>query len=336
MGVRVIYENTNLGTKLIKLRFRNFPDEKVSQQLFEQLSEIVELATGDIVKISKNISDKVDLEITGPYNQNSDLYSTPLFKKLKRFGYIVFTNGKHLAKRELAAGIQPNKTAKKNIWYTGENMRPPQGTWDGYLSFDINLPNDRSAYLPLWFLTSTNLLKSTTKTYWGAEVPTMNELMDGRKFVHRKKRFVATFIGRAYPIRMHAIEVLNQIGRIDIFGAASRNQIKTPYKLSNKYKFVMCFENDIYPGYVTEKPFEAYLTGAIPLYYGFDSLGYLNSKSIVNLLDFKNMNEWANYIDELNNSNKMFKEVYEQPILLKKPSLNKTLNLIRNILEIYP
>ena len=95
----------------------------------------------------------------------------------------------------------------------------------------------------------------------------------------------------------------------------------------------MCFENDIYPGYVTEKPLEAYITGAIPLYYGLDSLGYLNSKSIVNLLDYKNMDEWISYINELNNSDSIFKEVYEQPILRKKPSLNKTLNLIQNILK---
>ena len=195
MGVRINNENENLGGLLIKLRFRNFSDEKSCQQV----AEIVELATGEIVKISRNISEQVDLEITGPYNQDSDLFSTPLAKKLKRFGYVVFTNGKHLTKRNLATGIQPNKTAKKNIWYTGENVRPPQGTWDGYLSFDTNLPNDRSAYLPLWFLTSTNLLKSTTKTYWGAEVPTMNELMNGRKFIHKKKRFVACTFG--IPIR---------------------------------------------------------------------------------------------------------------------------------------
>jgi hypothetical protein len=317
---------------MVKVRFRNFPDEKSCQQL----TEIVELATGEIVNVSRNINEKVDLEITGPYNQNSDLYSTPLAKKIKRFGYVTFTNGKHLTKRDLATGIQPNKKAKRNIWYTGENARPPQGTWDGYLSFDTNLPSERSAYLPLWFLTSTNLLKSTTNTYWGAKVPTMNELMSGRKFVNRKRRFVATFIGKAYPIRMHAIEALNQAGRIDIFGTAARNQIQFPYKIAENYKFIMCFENDIYPGYVTEKPFEAYIAGAIPLYYGLDSFGYLNSKSIVNLLDYKNIDEWVSFINELNSSDRIFKEVYEQPILKKKPSLDKILNLIQNILEIWP
>ena len=313
---------------MLKIRFRDM-DEKS----FAPLMELVELATNQPVKLSKNIMDNVDLEITGPYGGSSDSYKTPFTKRIKRLGYITFTNGKHFTRRDLATGIQPNKKANKNVWYSGENTRPPQGEWDGYMAFDTNLSKKRHAYLPLWFLTSTNLLKCTTETYWGSRVPTLNELLGGRKLKIRKKKFAASFIGKSYPMRLHAIEALSEINRIDIYGTSVRNQIKVPAKIAARYRYILCFENDIYPGYVTEKPLEAYIAGAIPLYFGFDVKKYLNSKAIVNLFDFQDIKSWVAFINELEKSYNMFKQTYEQPILVKKPDLNDALNLIKSILE---
>ena len=75
---------------------------------------------------------------------------------------------------------------------------------------------------------------------------------------------------------------LSKIKNVDVYGAAVRRPIADPSKIAPDYKFILCLENDLYPGYVTEKPFEAYLSGAIPLYYGLDNLGFLNQKSIIN------------------------------------------------------
>ena len=314
---------------MITIRFRDFPDEKS----YKYFIELIEIATGESVSVCKNIRKNVDLEVTGPYGGDSNSYKTPLAKKIKRLGYISLTNGRHLSLRSLTTGIQPTKSARKNIWYSGENVRPPQGNWDGYLGFDTNLPANRSVYFPLWFLTSTNLFKSTTETYWGNKVPNISELTEGRKFIHKRKKFTVSFIGRSYSMRLHALEALSKIGKVDVFGEAARNQIKSPAIIAHKYRYVMCFENDAYPGYVTEKPIEAYLTGAIPLYYGLDPEKYLNSNAIVNLADFKNITEWVEEIYKIDNKNSIFKEIYEQPILLKKPTLNDALTLVRKVLE---
>jgi hypothetical protein len=120
---------------LITIRFRDFPGKKS----YGHFIELIEIATEQSVKVCESIRKNVDLEITGPYNGNSDSHKTPLTIKLKRFGYVSMTNGRHLAKRNLSTGLQPIKTAKKNIWYSGENVRAPQGIWDGFLSFDTNL-----------------------------------------------------------------------------------------------------------------------------------------------------------------------------------------------------
>jgi len=315
---------------LITIRFRDFLDKNSHLHFIE----LVEIATGHKVKVVESIKANVDLEITGPYGGNSDSYSTPFSKRFKRLGYISFTNGRHLARRDLAVGIQPSKTARKNIWYTGENERPPQGEWDGYLTFDTKMPNERSAYFPLWFLTSTDLFTSTNETYWGGKVPSLNDLMDGRKLKFLNKKFAATFIGKNYPMRLHAIEFLSKINKVDVFGDSVRNKIKVPAEIAKNYRYIMCFENDIYPGYITEKPFEAYLAGTVPLYFGFDVEGFINPKAVINLLDFDGFESWINYIKDIENSAVKYKKVYEQPLLLKRPELSNIINLLRKILEV--
>jgi hypothetical protein len=313
---------------MIRVRFRNFPGEKS----YGHFIELVEMATGEKVKLCQNQSSKVELEITGPYGGDSDHYKTPFLKKIKRLGYVSVTNGQHLTKRNLATGIQPTKSAAKNIWYSGENVRPPQGTWDGYLSFDTKLPKDRSVYLPLWYLTSTDLFKSTTESYWGGKTPKISELTEGRTLVAQRKKFAVAFLGRGYSMRMHAVEAISDIGVIDIFGEVARNKVKNPSKIASKYRYVMCFENDLYPGYVTEKPIEAYLSGAIPLYWGLDSRGFLNPKAVINLNDFDGMEKWTNYIDKVENDFYLFKKIYEQPILVKQPDLKEVIGLFRKVL----
>lgn len=313
---------------MIKIRFRNFP----SDGAYLQFVELVEISTNDQVTVIQDNKAVVDLEITGPYCNEPDKYLTPLTKRLKRGSYILFTHGAHLSRRDLSTGIQPLKTAKKNIWYSGENERPPQGLWDGYLAFDTNLPNDRSAYLPLWFITSTDLFKSTKQTYWGNKVPSINQLLDGRSYKKSKKRFTSAFLGKNYSMRLHAIEILSKIGRVDVFGESVRNKIHVPTLVAQKYRFVMCFENDIYPGYVTEKPFEAYLSGTIPLYYGHDVMNYLNPRAIINLLDFKSIVKWANYVNRVENNENLYKKIYEQPLLIQKPSLDPAIKLIQKVL----
>lgn len=314
---------------MITVRFRDFPGESS----YNHFCELIELATHQKVVISRDVSAIVDLEITGPYGGDSNSYKTPLNKKIMRLGYIAVSSGRHLSKRNLTAGIQPSKKALKSIWYTGENVRPPQGTWNGYLSFDTNLPKDRNVYFPLWFLTSTDLFKTTTNSYWGGKVPRIEELTQGRIFSREKKKFVASFIGKMYPMRLHAIEALSKIGRVDIFGESARNKVNTPSKVARDYKFTLCFENDIYPGYVTEKPLESYLSGTVPLYYGLDTLGYLNPSAMVNLLDFSNISDWMEKIAHIESNLSAYKEVYEQPMLLKTPSLEEAINLFRNVLK---
>lgn len=300
--------------------------------LYQHFKELIEMATAENVEIVEPNSCLIDLEITGPYAPSLNEIKTPFVKKVMRGGYVTFTKGRHLSRRDLAVGVQPSNHAKKNIWFTGENIRPPQGSWDGYFSFDTNLPSDRSIYFPAWFWTSTNLFNSTQKTYWGSDVPTIDQLLQERKFERKRKKFCVSFIGKTYPLRLHALEELSKIKPVDVYGQSTRKIVHSPNVKAKDYNYILCFENDIYPGYVTEKPFEAYTSGTIPLYNGFDKLGYLNSAACINLFEFDDLSSWSQYILEVDNEITLYKSIYEQPLLIKRPSLQPAINLIKKLL----
>jgi hypothetical protein len=311
------------------MRFKDLPKDGV----WDCLIELVQMSSGRDVKVVQDFDTLVDLEITGPYGGNSDDYKTPFGKRLARFGYVTFTKGKHLKSRKLSTGVQPSKMAKKNFWYSGENVRPPQGEWDLYLGFDNNLDPARSVYFPLWYLTSTNLFSCVKKSYWGFKIPTIEELLAARVFTQKKKKFVAAFLGKSYPMRLHAIEALSRIGSIDVYGTAARRPVDDPSKIASDYNFILCLENDAYPGYVTEKPFEAYLSGAIPLYYSIDNLGFLNQNAMINLANYPNISEWASRVGEVSRNIDEYKFIYEQPLLDRVPSLDLAVAKIQKILK---
>jgi hypothetical protein len=71
------------------------------------------------------------------------------------------------------------------------------------------------------------------------------------------------------------ISQLSQIGQIDFLDMydnvlKSKSCYNSPelIQIYSKYKFIICFENSKTPGYVTEKIFNVFLSGSIPIYDG--------------------------------------------------------------------
>ncbi|KAF4705996.1 Alpha (1,3) fucosyltransferase [Perkinsus olseni] len=67
------------------------------------------------------------------------------------------------------------------------------------------------------------------------------------------------------------------------------------------YKFVIAMENRMVPGYVTEKIVNAFLAGAIPIYYGDSAVDSLfNRESFIDLADFEDFRSAAEFVVSLN------------------------------------
>lgn len=210
-----------------------------------------------------------------------------------------------------------------NIWFSGENLRPPLDIpFDGFLSFDLDKFDGRNTYFPLIYLSlnpyETNRHPRLGKNYEASF------LTEKRKLSQEKIPNSICIIAGPHPIRTAAIDALRKDFRVDLFGGIGNSRLEEKYSIARKYQYMICLENDLYPGYVTEKLVEAYVCETVPLYWGQTTgSNYLNYASMFNLNDFVSIGGWAETIS--NTSNVEYVRKYEQPLLLFPPPINQTL-----------
>jgi len=167
-----------------------------------------------------------------------------------------------------------------NVWYSGENSRIPSSEgWDVFLSNESDDSLDNVVFLPFWatrFGSSVEEAKNVQKEY-----------MSSRSLVETHREGICAIIGNPEPVRLNFIKHLNKSIPVDVFGTITGQTVPDKIALLQKYSMNVCFENDIYPNYVTEKAFESWKGGCVPIWWGDDKDGYLNSKALVKLEDGK-------------------------------------------------
>lgn len=78
---------------------------------------------------------------------------------------------------------------------------------------------------------------------------------------------------------------MNNMGSIDNLYTGTRWEIKRQF--IGSYKFTVAFENYAYPGYQTEKLYDAMLSNSIPIYCGDQNVTEIfNYKSFINVYDY--------------------------------------------------
>lgn len=169
-----------------------------------------------------------------------------------------------------------NNSRTQKIWYTAENLRMPHSSeFDFHLTFDLETYQGKNVYLPLWIVELGKGFKEAQEM--------QTHLMQPRRISTGIRKFACIVINNPEPVRMNFLVELQKIGEVDCFGKAFNNPIPNKEVLISNYDFNVCFENDLYPGYITEKVIQAYLAGCIPIYYGLDKLGHLNSQAMINV-----------------------------------------------------
>lgn len=314
-------------SKPITLRFVNWVDPE--RQGITFFSSLIEKVTGRNVSIVEHPTSKVDIEFVSVYGQQ---IIPSITTRAYRFFHSYLPNGIPFKGGKHTPNQQPTGNSRFSIFFTGENERPPEGRWDAYLTFDTHGYGGRNEYLPLWWITSSDLLIPTVSPYLGKEIH-LDELMKERVSDYKsRKKFCVAFIGKAYPFRMHALTALSKVGRVDVYGGIARNTPRNSaiekFKISQDYKFVFAFENDLFPGYVTEKAPEAWTTGAIPLYWGYDIKKSLNPAAMLNLMNYPNLDSYVAHVAEIEKSESKWLEIANRPLLLERPSLDPVITLL--------
>ena len=224
------------------------------------------------------------------------------------------------------APVAPAADARVSIWFTGENRRPPLGGWDLCLSFDGDSTSLANCHLPLWWLLFPELLlpsvpEATAETFLGRGL-TLDEVCSARVAERRgRDRFACAFFGNPEPLRLHAVRALSRIAPVDVFGAVGGRRVAAKQDVASRYRFVLCFENTAAPGYVTEKPFDAWGAGAVPLWNGLDVQGFLIDAALVNYAQFPGMDEFCAHVARLDADAAAWAATASQPLLRRRPSL---------------
>lgn len=221
------------------------------------------------------------------------------------------------------------KNAKKRVWYTSENIRPPyQRDLNLTFSFDQDPLNGMNFYLPLWQLHLDHQKEHgrplNPNSALGRAID-MQKLLEKRQLDtgnFTSKKFACAFVANPQPTRLRLIDELSKYGKVDVFGLHSGRSVRNKYEVAREYNFFICPENDYFPGYVTEKLLDAYMCETVPIYWGDLGLDlYINRSAHINLSSFKSISELAMNIAGLNVDS--YKEIYEQPFLSKEVELTK-------------
>jgi len=207
-----------------------------------------------------------------------------------------------------------------NIWYTAENIRPLlDSKFDAFLSYDLDTFMGANHYLPLWLCR----LGPTTK------IANENQLLLTREreiSEYRSKNFAAV-VSNPEQIRAHFIACLQRKEKVEIFGKLGK-RISNKDETLNKFNFNICFENDLYPGYVTEKAVEAYLSGCIPIWRGNDAGQFFNKDAIIDVTEMSVV-EAVREVQRISKDFELMNKMKSTPLLRKTIDLNEIILNLR-------
>ena len=101
------------------------------------------------------------------------------------------------------------------------------------------------------------------------------------------------------------------------------SDIREKREIMSGFKFALCFENCIFPGYITEKIFDCFLSGCIPIYFGApDITDFVPSETFIDFRLFGNYSNLDKFLRAMTESdaNKYLNAARE---FVHSPSFNK-------------
>lgn len=216
-----------------------------------------------------------------------------------------------------------------NIFYTGENLNNER--FKKYLDiwhndkFDLKIGYDHSEdikvlRLPLWILYMFEPESDFKEIKERVNKISIKEYDDKKKFCS----IVASHDWNG--IRGEIIDALASFGEVKS-GGIYRNNTSDLKRIFNDNKinfikqfiFNICPENSDYPGYVTEKIFQAFEAGCIPIYWGSENnpeSQIINKNAVLFWEKGKNNNTTLKLIDDILHYKKIYAEYFELPRLL--------------------
>ena len=159
-----------------------------------------------------------------------------------------------------------------------------------------------------------------------------------------KKKFCAAVISnkKGYFRNKFIIE-LSKYKKVDMGGKYKNNingAVKNKIEFLSSYKFSIAMENSEVDGYTSEKIYESFISGTIPIYFGNYMIDeYFNPKSLILIKSKKDLYNKIEFIKKVDNNNKLYKSILRQNIFInnnikiQKDLDEEKINFFLNIFE---
>jgi hypothetical protein len=213
------------------------------------------------------------------------------------------------------------------IFYTGENARPWDYRCHYSISFDHHEFDGRNYRLPLYVLYDyDNHFRDAPNTSNVNRQP--EDLLEQKDFCSfvvknggcEKRNQWFHKLNEYKPVASGG-PLFNNIGYILPRGEES---VQAKTKFLNSYRFNLCFENSSYPGYATEKLYEALTSKTIPIYWGSPTIEVdFNTKAFLNWHDYGDDDDFFEAIKEIDENPDLYEEMYLQPMFADYQKVNK-------------
>jgi alpha(1,3/1,4) fucosyltransferase len=229
------------------------------------------------------------------------------------------------------------ETPERSIGILWENQRPDYGKYAYSISSDFDSYGGRNIRVPFWYsqIQWPDMLadKPHHRAWSGFEpLVSLDALTKPRVSSSCKEReqFCCFVAANREPHRLLTINALSRISQVDLYGPISGRAFKgSKYDLLRTYRFNLCFENSIFPGYYTEKMLQAWVGGCVPLYYSdpWYSVDF-NPKAAINRIHSRSLDEFVERVATVSRSPDAFEEMFRQPLLTEEPRLDDAVEFL--------
>lgn len=163
-----------------------------------------------------------------------------------------------------------------------------------------------------------------------------------------------TLRAELYGERLKAIRFFSKTGDFDLYGfrwdsfprhplyfhygkyvrKVWRGAIPDKLKTMSEYKFALCFENCIAPGWISEKIFDCMAAGAIPVYYGAPDIENIVPKEcFIDFRDFMDYDKLHSYLKNLSEEKLISYRERIAKFLTIPPNMSKLEDFVDKVLN---
>jgi hypothetical protein len=270
------------------------------------------------------------------FDPNNNFFRDLILSIDNSYNFIPFSNDTNILIYSCFGNLHSNaNTRVKKIFYTGENLRPNYNDCQYSLTFDFDSYNGKNIRLPLWIL-QIDWFNKTNYTNPQYVIPL--EYIKANPLRRKNKdKFCCIVFNSRSPHRWEIIEKLGKYKKVDCYGKPFGNWFygeDNKLKTISDYKFNICFENSISPGYYTEKMIHAKTAGCLPLYWADNGCEKdFNKNSFLNLYNFNNLDEFIEKIIELDKDDLAYSQITKEYLFENKEiSLDNLKKELSNIL----